>query len=231
MNHQPHTSYLSMVLKSLPSSHLPLRTLLNAPLRWLYPLPSLHHLLNWDHLEQSRHGYALAVQLLHSALSYVYVTSVCVWWGGGGGGVCCVLAWMWVCWCVGLGVALYPVLIFHSELEMEIGTAYEAGVGMCTCGCVFVCVDKVRCQHELHSSQWSMYCFLHRLVSSFPLSLGEQVNLSFRLLPSHNQYRWDYLDLNKHRSVCIVCVYGCGCSLIPSPYFHSELGIEIGTAY
>ena len=93
MSHQPPPSYLSVVLRPLPSSHLPLRTLLNAPLRRLYSLLSLHHLLNWDHLEQSRHGYALAVQLLHSALSYVYVTSV--WVFGGVGGL--VGGWVWLC--------------------------------------------------------------------------------------------------------------------------------------
>ena len=61
MKHHPPLSHLSVVLRPLLSSHLPLHTLLNSPLRWLYPLLSLHHLLNWDHLEQSRYGYASAV--------------------------------------------------------------------------------------------------------------------------------------------------------------------------
>ena len=58
MNHQPPPSYLSVVLRPLPCSHLPLHTLLlNTPLSWLHPPSSIQNLLKWDRLEKSRHGY------------------------------------------------------------------------------------------------------------------------------------------------------------------------------
>ena len=64
-----------------------------------------------------------------------------------------------------------------------------------------------------------------------------QGHLSLSLLPSNNQYKWDHMDLNEHRSVCVlytcmdvgVLVSGCGCSLLPSPHFHFEVRMELGT--
>ena len=58
MNHHHPPSYLNVVLRPLPCSHLPLHTLpLNTPLSWLHPPSSIQNLLKWDRLEKSRHGY------------------------------------------------------------------------------------------------------------------------------------------------------------------------------
>ena len=129
------------------------------------------------------------------------------------------------CGCVGVGVASYPVLILfpfrtrNGNRDCVRGWCGYVHMWVCICVCgqgqMPACITLFSMGHALLPPQVGVFL----------------VTLSFSLLPSYNQYRWDYLDLNKHRSVCIVCVRGCGCSLIPSPYFHSELGIEIGTAY
>ena len=70
MDHHHPPSYLSVVLRLLPCSHLPLHTLLlNTPLSWLHPASFIQNILKWDHLEKSRHGYALDV---HYELLYIY---------------------------------------------------------------------------------------------------------------------------------------------------------------
>ena len=70
MDHHHPPSYLSVVLRPLPCSHLPLHTLLpNTPLSWLHPPSSIQNLLKWNHPEKRRHGYALDV---HYELLYIY---------------------------------------------------------------------------------------------------------------------------------------------------------------
>ena len=66
-----------------------------------------------------------------------------------------------------------------------------------------------------------------------------QGHLSLSLLPSNNQYKWDHLKLKQCRSVCVlntcmdvgVLVSGCGYSLVPSPHFHVEARMIIGTGH
>ena len=111
--------------------------------------------------------------------------------------------------------------------------------------CVHVGVYLVCGQGQMpayiYSSQWSMYCFPHRVVSSLPIPSREQVSLSFSLLPSYNQYRWDHLDLNKHRSVCVLyaCMdWVCWCLCVrvrvasyPVPISILKVGLEMGIVY
>ena len=74
-------------------------------------------------------------------------------------------------------------------------------------------------------------------MSSLPVCSVEQGHLSLSRLPSNNQYKWDHLDLNEHRYVCVlyacivvgVLVSGCGCSLVPRTSFLFEVRIELGT--
>ena len=109
--------------------------------------------------------------------------------------------------------------------------------------CVHVGVYLVCGQGQMpayiYSSQWSMYCFPHRVVSSLPIPSREQVSLSFSLLPSYNQYRWNHLDLNKHRSVCVLytCMeWVCWCLCVrvasyPVPISILKVGLEMGIVY
>ena len=74
MNHQPPPSYLSVVLRPLPCSHIPLHTLpLNTLLSWLHPPSSIQNLLKWDCLKKSRHGYALDI--------HIFVCMLCIGYG------------------------------------------------------------------------------------------------------------------------------------------------------
>ena len=96
---------------------------------------------------------------------------------------------------------------------------------------------KISITIQIFSSPNGPCRFPHRLVSSLPMCPVGQGHLSLSLLPSNNLYKWDHLDLNEHRSVCVlyacmdvgVLVSGCGCSLIPRASFHFEVRMELRT--
>ena len=100
---------------------------------------------------------------------------------------------------------------------------------------------KIRKTVRISSSPNGPFRFPHRLVSSLPMCPVGQGHLSLSLLPSNNLYKWDHLDLNEHRSVCVlyacthvrivvgVLVSSCGCSLLPRTSFHFEVRMELGT--
>ena len=96
---------------------------------------------------------------------------------------------------------------------------------------------KIRKTVRIFSSPNGPFRFPHRLVSSLPMCPVGQGHLSLSLISSNNLYKWDHLDLNEHRSVCVlyacivvgVLVSSCGCSLLPRTSFHFEVRMELRT--
>ena len=110
INHQPPPSYLSVVLRSLSTSHLPLLPP-NTPLSWLHPPSSIQNLLKCYHLEKSRHGYALNIRatvVRIVCIGYVCTTTV----------YCCTYSvWNSVPWST--GYCTYTVVLMCNVLTAQ----------------------------------------------------------------------------------------------------------------